>query len=153
MPAAFLRSSALPGFAAAGLVLNLSISAAMADGDTAKPLSLELNKATDTQAGCLLTFVGTNKTGLALSSVAYELVLFDKDGLVDRMSAFDFGAMPAGKTFVRQFELKGSKCPGLSQILVNGAARCEQADPVKGAENTCISALSPASRTDIAFIK
>lgn len=153
MPAALFRSGALTGLTAASLALSLSMGSAMAEGDAAKPLALELNKATDTQTGCLLTFVGTNKTGLPLASVAYELVLFDKDGLVERMSAFDFGSMPDGKTFVRQFELKGSKCPGLSQILVNGAARCEQADPVKGAENTCVSALAPTSRTDIAFIK
>ena len=153
MIAASLRSLTLCDLAASGLVLSLSAGAAVAEGAPSKSLALELNKATDTQSGCLLTFVGTNKTGVAFSSVAYELVLFDKDGLVERMSAFDFGAMPAGKTFVRQFELKGSQCPDLSQILVNGAARCDQADPVKGAENTCVSALTPASRTDIAFIK
>lgn len=153
MLAAFERSSAVSRLMAACIALLPVGAAAETAGASQKSLSLELNKAADTESGCLLTFVGVNRTGLSLASVAYELVLFDKDGLVERMSAFDFGGMPNGKTFVRQFELKGSKCPGLSQILVNGAARCQQADPVKGTEDTCISALAPSTRTDIAFIK
>ncbi|WP_417668892.1 hypothetical protein [Roseibium sp.] len=116
-------------------------------------LSLELNRAAATERGCMLTFVAGNKTGHAISGVAYEFVLFNTEGLVDKMTAFDFGAMPKQKTVVRQFELTGLKCPEIGQILVNGAARCDLVDPQPGSEGTCIGALAPTSRTDITFIK
>ncbi|MBS8259669.1 hypothetical protein DYI23_05510 [Roseibium polysiphoniae] len=116
-------------------------------------LELELNRAAQTDSGCMLTFVAANKTGQALKGVAYEFVLFDADGLVDLMTAFDFGAMPEQKTVVRQFELAGAQCPAISQILVNGAARCDLAKPAEAADDTCVSSLATKSRTDIAFIK
>ena len=116
-------------------------------------LSLELNRTASTERGCTLTFVAGNRTGTALNGVAYEFVLFNKDGLVEKMTAFDFGAIPDRKTVVRQFELAGTQCGSIGQILVNGAARCEAATSDSAAEETCISSLATASRTDIAFIK
>ncbi|WP_417689608.1 hypothetical protein [Roseibium sp.] len=116
-------------------------------------LSLELNRAANTERGCMLTFVASNRTTHAISGVAYEFVLFNKEGLVEKMTAFDFGALPQEKTVVRQFELAGSQCPGIGQILVNGAARCDLADPQPGTDGTCIGDLALSSRTDITFIK
>lgn len=116
-------------------------------------LSLELNRTSDTANGCMLTFVAANKTGQALSNVAYEFVLFDTDGLVDKMTAFDFGALPVKKTVVRQFELGDVKCPAIGRILINGAARCDLANPQPGTEDLCIAALAPTSRSSIGFIK
>ncbi|MBO0344603.1 hypothetical protein [Roseibium limicola] len=116
-------------------------------------LSLELNRAAQTKTGCMLTFVATNKAKASLNGVAYELVLFNKDGLVEQMTAFDFGALPNGKTVVRQFELPNRQCESLGQILINGASRCDVADPQPGLEDICISALQPKTRADIDFLK
>ncbi|MEJ8474370.1 hypothetical protein [Roseibium algae] len=116
-------------------------------------LSLELNRASETANGCMLSFVASNSTGQALGGLAYEFVLFNADGLVDQMTAFDFGAIQDQKTVVRQFELAGVKCPSIGKILVNGAARCDLVDPQPGTENMCITALEPKTRTTIAFIK
>ncbi len=58
------------------------------------------------------------------------------------LSLFDFQSLPKGKPRVRQFDLAGTKCEGLRQILINGVARCDGADPA-----TCQSALQLGSRT------
>lgn len=116
-------------------------------------LTLELNRAAQTQTGCMLTFVAANKAQADLKGVAYELVLFNTDGLVEQMTAFDFGALPNGKTVVRQFELPNRQCDSLGQILVNSASRCEIADPQPGMENLCIADLETKSRGDIYFLK
>ena len=113
-------------------------------------VSLELNKSVDVKGSCGLTFVVSNKTGGAIEKAAYQLVLFDKDGLVDRMTVFNFGALPVGKTVVRQFNLPSTPCTSLSSILVNGPADCDDA----ATDNlACSSGVETRSRSDIAFTR
>ena len=95
------------------------------------------------------TFVVRNATGAELPQPRFEFVLFDSDGLVDRLTTFDFGALPEDKTSVRQFDLAGAPCEGLGRLLVNGPAQCGEA----GAAAHCRAALSLSSRTEIALIR
>lgn len=136
-------------FAAVSLTVAalLANPAHAADG---KGVTLELNKAVATNGGCLLTFVASNATGAALPSAGFEFVLFDKNGLVDRMTVFDFGALPEEKTVVRQFQIPGGACEGIGSILVNGASGCGGAT---AASPLCAAPLSTVSRTPINFNK
>lgn len=112
---------------------------------TAPALHIELNRVASGDAdGCRLTFVVRNATGADLPEPRFEFVLFDKDGLVDRLTTFDFGALVTDKTSVRQFDLPGASCDRLGRILVNGPARCGD-----GSAPHCKAELSLASRTDI----
>ena len=116
--------------------------------DTAAPggISLELNTAKTDGAACTLTFLVENTLPAPLASLVYEAVLFDGDGLVDRLTLFDFGELPAGRPRVRQFAVPGVACEGLGMILINGADSCV-GDGI--APDTCDKGLMLRSRTAI----
>lgn len=87
-------------------------------------LSLELNRVEQNGEACRATLMVLNGFEASLEKTAFELVMFDKAGLIRLMTVFDFGALPAGKTLVRRFDLPDIQCAELTRILVNGVARC-----------------------------
>jgi hypothetical protein len=111
-------------------------------------LAMELNALQPTANGCRFTFMVKNDLGGELSSAAFELVLFDKAGMVSRMTIVDFKDLPNGKTKVRQFDFSGVDCAQLGRVLINDATDCkgEGIDP-----RACIRALAPESRTAVTF--
>lgn len=114
-----------------------------------KALAIELNTlAATSSGGCRLTFVVSNRTGSELPQPRFEFVLFNKDGLVDRLTTFDFGRLAEGKTSVRQFDLAGVACDGLGRILVNGPSQCGD-----GSAPHCSARLDLASRADITLVQ
>ena len=107
-------------------------------------LSVELNRIDPLDGACRLTFLAENTLGTDLDGLALETVLIDRDGRVERLTLFDFGALPDGVPRVRQFDIPGLDCAGLGQVLVNGVADCSHAagcDP-----------LHLLSRTDVEVI-
>lgn len=90
-------------------------------------VNLELNRLEQNGEACRATFVATNGYATMLEETAFELALFDTAGLVSLMTVFDFGALPAGKTLVKRFDMKGIACADLSRVLVNAASRCKGA--------------------------
>lgn len=111
----------------------------------APAISLELNKAEDTGENCRLSFVMSNGTGERIEAAAYELVLFSPEGVISQMSVFDFGALPQGKTIVRQFELPGLGCAQAGNLLINGPAGCPSDQPPAH----CTAPLKLSSRTGL----
>ena len=112
-------------------------------------LSLELNKLEATDDGCALSFLVVNGHADDIASLVYETVLLDKNGLVDRLTLFDFGALPAGRPRVRQFVVPGLACDALGQVLINGASSCEAGT---AGESACTDGLDLGSRVDIEVI-
>ena len=111
-------------------------------------LTVELNALQPSERGCRFTFMATNGLGGELSSVGLELVLFDKAGMVSRITIVDFKDLPEGKTKVRQFDFSGVDCGDLGRVLVNDATECAGA----GIEpKACIRHLKTQSRTETAF--
>lgn len=109
------------------LALTLAlVSQAVAAEETASSqgLSLELNRLEQNGSACRATLVARNGFEANLDETAFELVMFDKAGLISLMTVFDFGALPAGKTRVQRFDLPQTSCPDLTRILVNGVSRC-----------------------------
>lgn len=92
--------------------------------------------------------MATNGLGTDIAGVTYEMVLFDQGGLVERMSVLDFKELPAGKTRVRQFDLAGADCSGISRVLVNDAKACDG----KGLEpDDCTGRLRTATKIYLPF--
>ena len=116
--------------------------------DGAPGLSLELNNLVKSESGCLATFMVKNSFEARLEKVAFEIVLFDADGLVDRMMVLDFSPLPKGKTRVRQFDLAGADCNDISRVLINDAAACEGADVTATA---CLERLVTKARPKVEF--
>ncbi|NBN62161.1 hypothetical protein [Pannonibacter tanglangensis] len=135
------------GVASAAALTLTALLAAPVKAAEPKGIGLELNKVATVNGGCLLTFVANNATGAALAAAGFEFVLFSKDGVVDRMTVFDFGALPEGKTVVRQFQIAGAPCEGFGSILVNGPSGCGAA----AAAPLCSAPLTASSRTAVSF--
>ncbi|MCQ0969166.1 hypothetical protein MLD63_01785 (plasmid) [Paracoccus sp. TK19116] len=114
---------------------------------------LELNGATDTDAGaCRMTFVATNDSGEAFERTAWQVGVFDGEGIVRSILVLEFGALSDGKTKIVLFDLPGSGCADISRVVVNDVAQCQ---PEGAAEtelaDTCLDALSTRSRTELDF--
>ena len=108
-------------------------------------LAVELNTVTEIENGCRLSFLAENTLGADLSVLVLETVLFTVDGGVDRLTLFDFQDLPRGRPRVRQFDLNGSNCVNLGDLLINGVQSCI-GEGLAGSE--CSEALSLSSRTD-----
>ncbi|MBQ2261490.1 MAG: hypothetical protein II336_08995 [Loktanella sp.] len=119
--------------------------------DAPAEFTLDLNGAAETDGGaCRLTYVVVNSSEIDLSRAAYEVAIFDVQGVVQRLIALDFGALSAGRTKVLQFDLPQMSCGMISRIIINDGIACE---PVGGAEDIslCMDALTATSRTAIQF--
>jgi hypothetical protein len=101
------------------MVLALA-SPAAADGTG---LALDVNRLDDADSACRLTFVADNALA-PLSALVLETVIFDRAGRVAALTLFDFGALPADRRRVRQFDVAGIACSDVAQVLVNGVAAC-----------------------------
>ena len=108
-------------------------------GASAK-LRLGLDSLVPANAACRVTLVADNGLGTDISSVAYEFVFFDL------LTVLDLKSLPAGRTRVRQFDLPGIDCTGVSRLLVNDAKQC---DGEGLAPDACLERLETTSKADI----
>jgi hypothetical protein len=112
--------------AAAGFGFAAAI--ALAQGAQAQEaretLTVELNALQPSDRGCRFTFIATNNLGAELTKAAFELVLFDTEGKVSRLTVVDFKDLPQGKTKVRQFDFAGLDCSKVGRVLVNDSTEC-----------------------------
>lgn len=132
----------------AAMISGAAFNAASQEKGNTGQLSLELNALAPSGEGCLATFMVKNEFATALDQVAFEIVLFDKQGLVDRLMVLDFSPLDTGKTRVRQFDLPQTSCEGISRVLINDAASCKG----QGVEaSACIENLATKSRPEIEF--
>lgn len=139
---------------AATFVLSAAVATTLAWGavaqetKTAPTLTLELNGAQPSDKGCRLTFVVNNDLGAGLSKAAFEIALFNQEGVVDRLTVLDFKDLPAGKTKVTRFDLAGADCAKISRVLVNSTTECAGS----GIEPTaCLTHLKTRTKTAISF--
>jgi hypothetical protein len=139
-----------PTFRSAILLAALATGPALAqDGDAEGRLVVELNAAEATAEGCSLSFLLVNTLPERIDSLILEAVLFDPGGQVERLTLFDFGALPAGRPRVRQFVLGQTECSGIASILINGAETCD----IGGTgSDACESMLETRTRADIDLI-
>lgn len=129
--------------------LALSFQSVVAADDTG--LNLELNSAQETDSGaCQITVVLANESGEALDRAAWQVAIFDTQGVVRGLPILDFGALPKGKTKVAVFELPGRPCSEIARIVVNDVADCTLSGG-RTSQDLCLTALVARSRTTIAF--
>lgn len=134
------------------LAATLPISVMAEDTDASdKKLLVELNNAENTDANlCRLSIVTENATGKALSRAAWQVAIFDKDGIVRALPLLDFGALAAGKTKIAVFELPGRPCDDIARIVVNDVAECKLENGQQDLD-LCLTQLTTRTRTGIAF--
>lgn len=130
------------GFMPLGLTTSAQAEPLTAAAPNPAPISIELNQLSPLDSGCRLSFMAQNRTGVDIEKLVLETVLFDTSGAVATLSLFDFQTLPDGKPRVRQFDLVGTSCTQLGQVLINGVATCEGSTPAD-----CQKSLSLTSRT------
>lgn len=132
-------------------LLTIAAGPAAAQGnETAdRTIRIELNGLEPSQQGCRFTFVAENGLEVAIERAAYEVALFGKDGLVQRLTVLDFKDLPAGRTKVRQFDLPEVDCADIGRVLINDAAACEGGEGL--GEKSCIASLKTKSRGEVGF--
>lgn len=130
------------------LALPLAAGPASAQQVNSASLTIELNALQPSEAGCRLSFVAANGIGTDIEKVSFEVVLFDARGMVERITVLDFRDIPAGKTRVRQFDLAGAGCDGISRVLINDAKACvgPRLDVT-----TCMRQLKTTTKAQVAF--
>ncbi|WP_299605340.1 hypothetical protein [uncultured Tateyamaria sp.] len=129
------------------LILILAPTAVAAqETDVTGKVAVELNTVSDGEGTCTLTFMVTNGHPVDIDKLVYETVLFDAAGRVDRLTLFDFGALPVGRPRVRQFAVPELSCEGLGRVLFNGLHTCTAEGLAQG---DCAKGLLPSSRVEI----
>lgn len=111
-------------------------------------LKVELNRAQAAGANCRLALVAHNGLAVAIKALTMELVLFDKQRQVVSVLSVAAGEMPAGKTRVRQYDIKAVECASIGQVLLNDVTRCDGEGLTPAA---CLKLVEPSSRTSIPF--
>ncbi|MBB4303204.1 hypothetical protein GGD81_002247 [Rhodobium orientis] len=127
------------------LLVLLAVSMVTPAG-AAESLPMELNKAATVAGKCRVTMVVRNGLARPLSALSVDVVVFDKEGGVAGYSALNFGALPAGKMRVRQYDIAEMPCAEISRLLINDIRKCGE-----GGEAQCLGLLEPSSRLDIDF--
>ena len=117
-----------------------------AGANTGPSLDIELNSYRQVNGACRLIFMANNRLGANLTSVSFETVLIDMEGIVDRLTVFDFQDLQNDRTRVRQFDLPDTQCGSLGSVLINGAATCE-GDGIDARQ--CMDALNVSTRADM----
>jgi len=109
-------------------------------------VSIELNALEPVDDACRISFLIQNGHDIDIEQAVYEAVLIDKQGRVERLTLFDFGALPSARPRVRQFLVPGLACASLGRHLINGVETCSGVDVPDGA---CSDNLDLHSRTDV----
>lgn len=129
-------------------LLLMSSLPAFGQEDAANRLSIELNAIETQDDACRMSFVVLNGHEADLTNAVFEAVLFDAKGAVNRMTLFDFGALPAQRTRVRQFVVPQMPCETLGRVLINGTQTCE-AEATEAGKDLCSDGLTLTSRVDV----
>jgi hypothetical protein len=124
--------------ACCGLALLGFIAAANAAPE--KSVRIELNAAETIQNKCRLSFVIENKSDEAVESLKLDLVVFGKDGGIQRRLVTEMAPLRPTKTIVKAFDIDGD-CAPIGSILVNDVTAC-----APGPAAACLDRLVLASR-------
>jgi hypothetical protein len=135
---------------AALLPLIVSGGTALSSEANEKPgLSIELNRLDANADSCRTTFVIRNDLGAEIRALTFEIVLFDKDQKLLRLTSFPAGAFPKGKTIVQQFDIPGIVCGTIGRALLNAISQCdgEGLDPAR-----CLAGVRTMSRAGVDLV-
>lgn len=123
---------------------------AAAGAEPAGEVHLELNKLETQGEGCRVYLLFENGLPERLRSLKLDLVVFDPDGVIARRVAVDAGALTAGKTVLKVFDLAELPCGEIGRMLLNDVPECAGE---AGARSDCVEVVRTSSRSDVELIK
>jgi hypothetical protein len=128
-------------------LLFLAGTPAVAADDT---IRIELNTAevVVVQGRCRLSFVIENKGETAYDSLKLDLVIFNREQVIQRRVVAEMAPLRRTKTIVKAFEIEGD-CAQMGSVLLNDVTAC-----MPGDAGTCLDRLELSSRIqNVRFFK
>jgi len=113
-------------------------------------ISIELNKAEDTEQGCNSLLLFDNQSGHQLNRFQVDLVLFDDKGVHARRLLLDMAPLYDDKKVVASFLMNDLACNQIGSMLVNALPNCANST---GAELDCLGMLDVSSKSSIPLEK
>ena len=111
---------------------------------------LELNKLEKSDKGCRAYVVVTNPTKTSYDAFKLDLVMFQKDGVVERRFALDLSPVRPDKRSVKLFDLDGARCEEIGSFLINDVMDCRTSI---GPATDCLARLKVKTLTKIEISK
>lgn len=111
-------------------------------------IHVRLDQANQKAQLCQLIFVLENSSKTELKELQFELVLFDSNARVIRLSLLDFLSLPADSMRVRSFGFPDMQCSNIGKILFNNVGKCVSVDAL-----SCKVTLSVESETSIEVLQ
>jgi len=135
-------------------LLLLASGAGYAEPEQAQ-VAAELNRADTVENGCRLSFVIHNGTEYDFSSLQWDLVTFDPEGLIAARMAAELAPLRAKKTSVKQFDIQDFDCDRIARLLLNDISQCKAKGPngEVTVRNDCLGLIELSSRTAIDLFK
>ncbi len=138
----------------AGKIIAAALVAlSLAGGATAQQdgrLTVELNKVEQGEGGCQTYFLFRNRTDMTLEGFEMSLAVLDPSGVIDSLLSIDAAPLPAERTTVKLFEIPGTECGAISEILLHELGSCR---PAGGEEMDCFPILDLSSKASAALVK
>lgn len=131
------------------LTLTLAMAVPVARADAPK-VQVELNKLEPREDDCRAYLILENRTKQAFTSLKFDLVMFDTDGVVAKRLAVETAPLAAGKTSLKVFIISSLKCDTLGRLLLNEVMACASAS---GPIDDCQALIATAARGKVPFIK
>lgn len=129
-----------------GLLCLAWPNAAALSKPSAGSISLELNALKPVGGGCQVVFVLKNGLERELNALGLELVLFNREQIMDRMLRIKTKPVPASATRVQVFKVAGLDCGNVGSVLINDASGCAAAS---NAGPSCQDVLAVSHRTAV----
>lgn len=116
----------------------------------AERLGLELNKLEPRDGACRAYIVIENGTPTAFETLKFDLVMFDREGIVAERLALEVAPLPAGKTSLKVFDVAGLACGQVGRVLLNEVLAC---DGGAVARDGCMDLVETSARGGLELIK
>ncbi len=140
-----ILSMAIPGQATAA---DRKVADAAADSSRGE-IMVQLNKLVQAGDACRMAYVFRNGLDRTIGDLGIEVVVFDAAGQVIKLLAIAPGRLIAGKTRVKQYDVKGLNCKTVGRLLINDVSRCKG----EGLDaQSCLDRLRPSTRIDVKLI-
>lgn len=113
-------------------------------------IAIELNKLEPQGDQCAAYFVITNISSTNYQEFKLDLVLFRRDGVINRRFAIDLAPLKANKRTVKLFELADTTCDEVGSMLINETIGCKgDSEPAVD----CLKDITVSSLTQVPLTK
>lgn len=126
----------------------LALLAPAATAQSPEAVAIELNKTEQQGEDCQVYLMMENGAGRRFDSLALDLVMIDRDGIIARRLAVDVAPLRPGRTTVKVFAVEDMQCEGIERVLLNDILACRAED---GASDDCLELVQTSARGPIAF--